>query len=368
MKSKAIWIGLIAVFLVAVGILRFQSEPSQLGPDKKLNTNASTANIFTATPSSSTKASLEESEADRRARMMSNKANRDDFKLTLHDVLLYVEANRSNAVSLVTAFEATRDKDFLKAAAEKFPNDPFVQLKVLLHDVLPEERAKWIEAFKKSSPDNALANLLAARDAMKNGDVKGALAEIAASRSKPYDEMMRESAQALEEAYLAAGRSIGEAKALGMAEITLPHLAQLKKFGGEFLNLAEKSATSGDAKAQQDLLLINWQIGEKLRSAPDSSPLITELVGIAMQNATLKKWPVETPFGDRSASEVIAANMAARAELQNAGPIFDAWFPTAPEQEVISYMDRIKSFGERDAMSWLRQRHPELAQLRPQTN
>jgi hypothetical protein len=300
--------------------------------------------------------------------MLSNEAPREDFKLTLHDVLLYVTANRTNAVSLVTAFEATRDKEFLKAAAEKFPNDPFVQAKILLHDVFPEDRAKWIAAFKQSAPDNALANLLAGREAMKNGDIKGAIAEIAAAQGKPYDEFTRQSAQGLEEAYLAAGRSIAEAKTLGMAEITLPHLAQLKNFGGEFLELAEKSAASGDVKTQQDLLLLNWQIGEKLRSGREQSPLITELVGIAMQNASLKKWPTDAPFGDMPAADALAANLAAREDVRNATPIFERWFPNAPDSEIISYMDRIKSFGERDAIVWLKDRHPELVQAPVQRN
>ena len=48
--------------------------------------------------------------------MMSNEAYRDDFKLSEHDIYLYVQGKGSNAVSLVAAFESTRDKDYLKAA------------------------------------------------------------------------------------------------------------------------------------------------------------------------------------------------------------------------------------------------------------
>jgi hypothetical protein len=364
MKSKVIWL-LVAAFVLLVAVTRL--KPARTRSTAVDTTPGSPARIEATVLGSSTAARpAAESEAERRARMLSNTANRDDFQLTADEIYLHLQANNSNAVSLVTAFEASGNKEYLKAAAETFPNDPFVQSKVLLHDVFPEDRGKWIEAFKQSAPDNAVANLLAAREAMKNGNVKTAMDEIAASGSKPYDEFVRESAQGLEEAYLLAGRPISEAKALGMAEVRLPHLAQLKGLGREFLDLAEKS--SADPKSQQELLLINWQIGERLRSAPQRTALITELVGIAMQNATLNNWPAGVPFGEQPVTDVIAANNRVRKDIQSAAPIFDVWFPGAPEAEVISYMDRIKMFGERDAFAWLKERHPELAQIQPQRN
>jgi hypothetical protein len=301
--------------------------------------------------------------------MMSNKAYRDDFKLSEQDVYLYVQAKGSNALSLVAAFESTRDKDYLKTATEKFPNDPFVQAKALMWlDMLDEERAKRIEDFKKSAPTNSFANFLAAQMAMKRGDTKAALAELAAAKDKGYDEYDRESAQGLEDAYLFAGRPEAEAKTLGMSEITLPQLAQFKMMGREFVDMAEKAAASGDTKTQQELLMVNWAIGQKLRESTGLTPVITELVGIAMQNITLGKWPADAPIMDQSKDDVVAGNMAARKELQSLGPVFDKWFPTAPDEEIISYMDTLKISGERQAFAWLREQHPELAKIGPPNN
>lgn len=310
-----------------------------------------------------------ETPQERRERMMSNKANREDLRLSEQDVYLYVQAKGSNSLSLVAAFESTRDKDYLKTAAEKFPNDPFVQAKALLWlDMSDQERANMIEQFKKSAPTNAFANFLAAQAAMKRGDTKTALAELAAAKTKGYDEYDRESAQGLEDAYLSAGRPEAEAKTLGMSEITLPQLAQFKMLGKEFVDLAEKAAASGDTKTQQELLMVNWEIGEKLRNATGLTPVITELVGIAMQNTTLGKWPDGAPINDRSKEDVRAGNIAARKELQTLAPAFEKWFPTAPDDEVINYMDMLKTSGERQAFVWLREKHPELSLIGPPNN
>jgi len=310
-----------------------------------------------------------ETEKARRERMMSNTAYRDDFKLSEQDVYLYVQAKGSNALSLVSAFESTRDKEYLKTAAEKFPNDPFVQAKALMWlDMSDEERAKWIDAFKKSSPSNAFANFLAARDAEKRGDTQTAYAEVMAARGKGYDEFDRQSAEGLAAAYLSAGRSPAEAKTLGMSEVTLPQLAEFKKLGREFITLAEDSAVKGDTETEQEMRIANWQIGNRMRNGGTPSTIITELVGIAIENLTLRSCPPEMELDGRSAADLLAANTAATKSLRAGAPLFERWFPTAPEDEIITYMDTTLSQGEEEAVAWLRERHPELAKIGPPAN
>src|SRR5215510_14802587 len=126
-----------------------------------------------------------------------------------------------------------------------------------------------------------------------------------------------------------------------MSEITLPQLAQFKSLGREFGELAEKAAASGDTKTQQELLMVNWLIGEKFREASGLVPIITELVGIAMQNTTLGKWPEGVLINGQSTDDALAKNMAVRKELQTMTPVFEKWFPTAPEEEIVNYMDTL---------------------------
>lgn len=293
--------------------------------------------------------------------MLSNEAYRDDFKLSEQDVYLFVQAKGTNAMSLVAAFEASRDKQYLKTAAEKFPNDPFVQAKVLMWlDLSDDERARWAEAFKKSSPTNSFANFLAAQAAVKRGDTDAAFKEIMAASDKGYEEFVRESMEGLEEAYLSVGRSPAEAKTLGSSEVTLPHLAQLKSLGRKFLDLAEKAAAAGDTKTQQQLLMANWMIGQKLRSNAQTLPIITDLVGIAVENATYRAWPAGTDFDGRPVAELLDGNANAQKELQANTPIFEKWFRAAPDEEIVAYMDMLKASGEPKALAWLKEQHPEL--------
>jgi hypothetical protein len=366
MRGKVFWLGSIGLLIIAILLLRMQTpQPLPSARADRVVTNAAaTESLAGEAPPSSTNAVSpgRETEADRRERLISNEKDRSDFKLSEADVYLYLQANKSNAMSLVTAFEISRDKDYLKTALEKFPKDPFVLAKALLFDAVPEDRAKLIEQLKESSPDNALPHMFAARDAMSSGDVARALAEVKASEGKSFNDFTRESAQGLEEAYLLAGRSIAEAKALGSAEITLPHLAQIKAAGRQMLELAEQRAAAGDTAGQLELLKANWQLGASFRNSGNQGILITDYVGLSMQNPTLSKWPAGTPapFLARTPEEELAANKNYRQEMREITPMFEKWFPHAPEHEIITYMDRVKTFGEQNAMLWLKERHPEL--------
>jgi hypothetical protein len=230
------------------------------------------------------------------------------------------------------------------------------------------DREKLIDAFNKSSPTNAFANFLAARAAMIRGDTTAAMAELAAAKGKTYEEYFRESIQGLEDAYRFAGRSEAEAKVLGSSEITLPHLAQLKSLGKQFLDLAAKAGAQGDLKTQQQLLMLNWEIGHTLRESSGVVPIISEFVGIAMENATLRGWPQKSKFGDRAPIDLVAENNSYRKSVQVTSPAIMKWLPTAPDEEIITYMDTLKASGEKDAFSWLIQLHPELKDAGRQMN
>jgi len=362
-RKFAIVVGL-ALFVGAVVTLKMQGERRAAVEALRSQARQATASSSNSAARPSVTAAgwtAPESEQERRLRIMTGKTNRADFKLSESDIQHFLEVNHTNAASLMAAFELSHDREMLRAAATNFPNDPFVQAKVIMHNVLPEERAKWIENFKKSSPDNSFPNLLAAQDLVKAGDIKGALAEINAAQGKALNDYTRESIQSVEEAYLLSGRSISEAKILASSEIMLPQLAPMKEAGTGLVDLAKKYGTAGDSEGQMTLLRANWEMGQQLRGSTPT-PLITDLVGLAMQNNTLKNWPANqpAPFLEKGVADQLAGNTAYRESIRNATKMFDQWFPSAPESEVIAYMDRVKSFGEKDAMTWLHDRHPEL--------
>jgi hypothetical protein len=290
-----------------------------------------------------------------------------DFRLTPAEIADYLAKNQTNALSLITAFQASRDKEFLRKAAAEFPNDPLVQAKVLMHDLFPEQRQQWIDAFKKSSPGNSLPYIFAAQELMAQGNPAGAVAEINSAAGKRFNDYTRESMTGLEEAYLEAGRPPAEAKALGSFEILLPHLAPMKKLAMNFADLAGQYRDAGDTASQQALLSGAWKMGEQLREHGDQSVLLDSLVGLAMQNIALKAWPEGAPadFLSIPVTEQLAANQQYRQDVRKNSSIVDQWLPNAPDHELIAYLDRSRLYGEQNAMEWLKTRHPEIVPATP---
>ena len=291
----------------------------------------------------------------RLARLLGGDAINEAHRLAPVEVMEYVARHKSNAFSLVTAFAASGDQHYLKLAAERFPDDPLVQSRVLLHDLFPEERQKWIEAFKQSAPENSFPHFLGARELLSAGDAAGAVAEINAAREKTFDDFTQQMALAGEEAYLSAGRNPAEAKVLGSAEVLLPHLRQLRDLGNGLAQKASVYAAAGDAPSQQALLAAGWEIGNQLR-ADEKAPLVTQLVGVALENQALGSWPdgVAAPFINQTPAEHLAENRNFRDQVRNHTGIFDEWLPTASENEIIAYFERAQMFGELEALKWLK--------------
>jgi len=107
-----------------------------------------------------------------------------ESKLPREKVEEYLRRHHRSAGTLLAAFHALDDTNYLNEAAKTFPNNPQVQWTVLMRNAFPEERREWLDAFKSSSPDNSLANYLSARDYLESGNVEAAVKELAAAHNK----------------------------------------------------------------------------------------------------------------------------------------------------------------------------------------
>lgn len=352
------WIALLALGLAAFIVFRLGKRPAA-----PLSNQSEAQSPRSQKPVASEPIGSAAPHKSRISLLMEGKLDRSEYALQAHEIAEYLRQNRTNAHSLITAFAATHDREYLRQAGKLFPDDSFVQAQVLMHNVFPEERQKWLEAFKASAPDNAFPNMLTARERLRAGDIEGAMAEVAAAQGKPFEDYTRRSIVALTEAYMSAGRPVAEANVAGSAEILLPHLAQIKEVTHGLLNYARENPTNADAARAAV-----WQIGSLLREDGGGGILLTDAVGMAIQNLLLGNWPPNhpAPFLDSTVEEQLAANRTHREQVRASTALFDAWLPNAPEHEIIAYIERIKAFGEWDALNWLRGRHPELANVRPQ--
>ncbi|HYE31456.1 MAG TPA: hypothetical protein VEH27_08515 [Methylomirabilota bacterium] len=352
------WIALAALLLVvAVYFARSRQQPLvSTGPVAPAPV-AVGSSIRNAAPHPSA-----EQAGTRIARVLTAEFPDHSHKLSTAELGDFLNVSKHSAASLAAAFDMTQDKEFLEMAARMHPDDPLIQAKVLMHNILPEEREKWTKALKQSDPNNSLPYLLAASDLVAKGDLNAALAEIKQGGSKQLNDYARATSLSLEEAYLHAGRNPAEAKAYGSSDVLLPHLAIIKGAASELAQEASRQMTAGNTAESARLLQGVWTVGNQFRDASAQGYLLTDLVGIAVENMALSRWPegVSGPFGDPK--QVAAENHQRRTESRELTTLVGAWMNSAPaDNEVIAYYDRLRLFGERDAMNWLKARRPDLS-------
>jgi hypothetical protein len=253
----------------------------------------------------------------------------------------------------------------LKEAATNYPNDPHVQLTVLAHDAFPEDRRKWLDAFKASSPSNALANYLSARDYFKNNQPDAAIKELMeASGKAQFADFTMESYLGGAEISRFGGASplIANTAAMSvMSSDLLPELANLKGIAQGVLDMQKQYLNSGDTASVQNLSQMSLGLADRLTSGDGGKFIISQLVGMATEAIALKSLDQNTSYdflggktpGQRL-EELKQQKLAFRELTQTMGP----QFITLPEDEQKSYFDRVKIYGEVAAMRWLQQQHP----------
>ena len=270
----------------------------------------------------------------------------------------YLRQNKTNAASLLAAFQATRDKEYLKMAAASFPNDPNVLSQIVANKVFPEREREWLEKFKAVSPDNSLSSYLSANDYFKNKDPEKALQELAEGMGKPrYQDYLREKVQDLEEVYLLAGKSPAEAKAAAAWDLLMPHLQEVRNLSKEMAGLQKQYLAEGDKAAADTMASFGVTLANQV-STGGFDVLINHLVADAIERDLLKNIDPSTQLNGlqttvQSRLDEIARD---REAMKKGATLFDKWNQTASEADKISFYDRLKLYGEPAALSWLQNR------------
>lgn len=295
----------------------------------------------------------------RLARLMAGEDMGEEFMLTREQVDAYLVTNRRSAESLLAAAQLAHDPALLREAAEKFPNDPRVQFAMLTVNsnklaLSPEERRKWLEAFKQSSPDNALPGLLAAREYFKANQPQDAVREVSeALARRGYRDFTLEAGQNLEEAYLSAGYSVAEAKTIAMSSVLLPQMSELKQVGVALADMEKQYRAAGDIASADRLFTTGLQTAQLLTD--ERSPtLIQELVGMAIERRMLTNYSASQPTVQQQLAELDRRRQAIREVTSSVN--VEVFFQSSSDADIISYWDRVRVYGEYNAMLWLKQR------------
>jgi hypothetical protein len=274
-------------------------------------------------------------------------------------IAAYLERNRTNAESLLGAFQVTGDPAYLRSAADLFPGDPRVQLQVGTHESFANERREWLDRFKQSNPDNSIGDYLSAREHFRSGNRDAAIQDLLASATKAgFDDFTIEKIQAIEEAHLLAGKSPAEAKGLAFSNVHLPHLVQLRDLANDMAALQGQYIDIGDQASAERMAQIAATLGGHLTDGGGASSILNQLVGLIIEEELLKRPSPSTVWGflGQNTGERLAEIQARKDAVRGGARMFNEWLPNASEPDLISYFDRVKMYGEPAAMSWLASR------------
>ena len=289
------------------------------------------------------------------------------LKIPRDKVEAWLARHNRNAASLLAAFRAMGDTNYLHEAAANFPNDPRVELAVLARDEFPGDRRKWLDLFKASSPSNSLANYFSAEDYFKNGKPDEAVQELlAASDKSQFNNHAMEAQLDAEELYLDSGKSSRDASSLAMSDMSeenMPELATIKRTDQDIAGLIQQQMAAGDADSAASLAEMGMLIADKLNSNDSGKYLINQLVGTATAAIVLQHLDQNTAYDfldGRTPAQVTAALKQQRTELRKLMADFTpVQFQMIPsESEMASYNQRVKIYGEVEAMKWALQQHP----------
>jgi hypothetical protein len=285
-------------------------------------------------------------------------------QLTAAQVAGYLAANHRNAGSLLAAYHTTSDRAFLEEAMAKYPNDPRVAYTAWFRggpyaNEAEESQARrhWLDVLEQAAPDNSMANYLSAQNYFKSGQTELAVQEMQAGGGKAsFNDYTQEAIQDVQEAYVAAGLPESEAKAASTMGALLPDLAELKSDAQSLAGLADTCRQSGDTASAQAALQMCMDLGRRLDS-PDSMTLIQQLVGIAIQRIALHAMDPTTAVGD-SGQTVQETDNALAQERQGIRTLTNnqleqSWLQSASDADICAYFDRMRIFGEQNALRWL---------------
>lgn len=271
----------------------------------------------------------------------------------------WLASGRTNAADLLAARQAGGGKKYLLMALEKFPNDPRVLMAAVALDDSPEARRERLDRLRTVAPENALGDYLSARDHFKAGRVEQAIADLQSATGKgQFQDYMVDAIQNTEELLLQAGKSPAEAKALASTSALLPQMAQVKGLAQDIAALQRQYTAAGDHASAESLALVGLELSDHLTAGDGSRTLLGQLVGMAIDRLVVSPLDPERSYDflDGTIPQHFEKLQSRRSEVKENAKAFEQWLSNANDADVMSYFDRLKLYGENDAMRWMRQR------------
>lgn len=274
----------------------------------------------------------------------------------------YLVKHHRSAASLLAGYHAMQDTNLLNEAAVKFPNDPYVQWAMLTSEGLGgEQRRQWLEAFKTSSPENSLANYLSAAEHFKSGNQDAAIKELLdASGKKQFKDFSMEAMIDEQELHRFAGQSAMMAvHANGWGADLMHQNIPMKALANGIAEAQARYAHAGDAESAAKLVQMGLGLSDRFASGDGGRFLVSQMWVAAIEGIMLKNLDPNTAYeslGGKTPAERQAEMKLQKTEWKNMAGVLPKAYGVLTEDEWVSYSDRMKTFGEVEAIKWLKQR------------
>jgi hypothetical protein len=131
-------------------------------------------------------------------------------------------------------------------------------------------------------------------------------------------------------------------------------MGELKGLGRDLVNLADRYQQSGDLNSAQKVVQMALTLGERM-DQPGSLTLVSTFAGIQIEQAALRKMDPSSPYGNsgRTVQNQIDALTKRFDELRTLGPPVSEIVANMSDQDLVSYFDRTRMFGEEAASRWV---------------
>jgi hypothetical protein len=276
----------------------------------------------------------------------------------------WLALHHRSAASLLAAFHVLDDTNYLREAATNFPNNPQVERTILARNVFPEDRHKWLDLFKMSSPSNSLANYLSAQTYFQSGQSEAAVKDLVAATGKPeFENYTLESQLNAEELGQFLGKSpldSTETAFAGAAGDTIQELATIKQLATQMTDLQKQELNVGDNNSAENLAEMGTILGSQLNSSASGKYIFNQRVGMAVEAMMLEQLDPNTSYdflGGETAGQRLQELKQQTATLDQLDKSFNAIEPGLTDAEKVSFEERMKIYGGVAAMRWLLQQH-----------
>jgi hypothetical protein len=181
----------------------------------------------------------------------------------------------------------------------------------------------------------------------------------AASRKAQFLDYGKESIQADEQAYLAAGYPPGEAGMLANTFLAEPQLVSVKELGKSLIDLAASYQRSGDESSRVAALQMAVDLGRRLSDPSAGETLLRQAVGISIERTVLGAMDPAGAYGSSGQTvqqrldQLVQQKQSIHALTKEADPLWQ----TLSDQDWLDYHSQLAASGEEMAMRWLVSNH-----------